>query len=82
MGNTASRVGNADNALPSTTTVNLGTGPNYAGYLDLNGHNQTLAGLVQTSGCTLTQHINVYNSSSTPSTLTLNVASGTNTYVA
>jgi len=45
----------ADNSLPSGTTVNLGQGasPNL-GALDLNGHNQQIAGLNSTVGTTTT----------------------------
>jgi fibronectin-binding autotransporter adhesin len=71
-----------DHALPTSTNLRLGlnSGGNlYSGLLDLNGFNQQLAGLTRESGAT-SPHVHVFNSSSTQSTLTLNIASGTNTY--
>jgi len=68
------KLGN-DNVLPTGTTVQLGYST-LAALLDLNGHNQQLAGLTIPS----TTSNSVYNSSSTASTLTLNIASGSNTY--
>ena len=72
-----------DNALPTTTSLSLGfvSGANqYTGLLDLNGFHQELTGLVRHTGAT-GPYINVFNSNATTqSTLTLNVASGVNTY--
>jgi autotransporter-associated beta strand protein len=65
-----------DNALPTTTVLTIdsaGSGANYSGRslaLDLNGHNQTLAGLI--SNDTVDQQARVRNSSSTYATLTVN----------
>jgi fibronectin-binding autotransporter adhesin len=63
------------NALPTTTVVTLdggdGTGTGRFCYLDLNGRNQTLAGLTNVTGLTdRTQR--VYNTSANPATLTIN----------
>ena len=74
------------NALPATTSLNLYGATTMAGSiyatLDLNGFSQTLAGLTDTgsSSTTGTFGTRVINSSSTPVTLTLNIASGTDTY--
>ncbi len=74
------RLGN-DNALPTTTTVHLGNVA-HTGYLDLNGNDQELAGLVKASTSTASNSlISVFNTSASQSTLTLDIASGTNTYV-
>jgi len=78
---TITRIG-VDNALTVGTTLNLGyTSGTYVGLFDLNGHNQELAGLVKTTGSTAaTADISVFNRNATQATLTLNIASGTNTY--
>jgi len=72
------------NALPSGTVLNLSDNSNsgYSGLLDLNGYDQQVAGLVRSAGSgTAAANIRVFNSSATLSTLTLNIASGTNNYV-
>jgi autotransporter-associated beta strand protein len=65
----------AANRLPTATTVTLGSGAT-GGILDLNGLGQQLAGLT-TSGSGTNR---VVNSSSTAAALTLNIASGSNTF--
>ena len=78
-----------DNALPTATSLNLtgATGQATVGgvytTLDLNGFSQTLAGLTDTGASQSKAQgfgKRVINSSGTLSTLTLNIASGTNTY--
>jgi len=82
LGNSAVKLG-ITNALPTATVLNLSDNSNggYYGLLDLNGYNQQLAGLVKSSGSgTLAENIRVFNSSATLSTLTLNIAAGTNRF--
>lgn len=77
-----------NNALPTTTSLNLEGATSQAvntfTTLDLNGKNQTLAGLTDTNSSSASAGVTfgkrVINSSSTLSTLTLNIVSGTNTY--
>ena len=77
-----------NDALPTATSLNLDgvTGMSGSIYatLDLNGFSQTLAGLTDTnsssSSSSGTFGTRVINSSDTPATLTLNIASGTDTY--
>ena len=77
-----------DNALPTTTSLNLeGTtaqATNTFTTLDLNGKNQALAGLTDTNSSSSAANVafgkRVINSGSLLSTLTLDIASGTNTY--
>ena len=77
-----------NNALPTLTSLNLTSVASQAGNtfttLDLNGKNQTLAGLTDTGGGVATAGFafgkRVINSSATLSTLTLDITSGTNTY--
>jgi len=77
-----------NDALPTTTRLNLeGTtaqATNTFTTLDLNGKNQTLAGLTDTNNSSSATNVafgkRVINSGSLLSTLTLDIASGTNTY--
>jgi fibronectin-binding autotransporter adhesin len=77
-----------NDALPTVTSLNLKAFVNIAvdayATLDLNGKNQTLAGLTDTgssqSNGSYIAGKRVINSSATLSTLTLDIASGTNTY--
>lgn len=62
------------NRLPATTVVTLGAGAN-SGILDLGGESQTVAGLISSSSSS-----RVVNSSPIFGTITINTASGTNTY--
>jgi autotransporter-associated beta strand protein len=68
----------ANNALPVGTSLTLGDGvANTSGVFDLNGKTQTVAGLF-TAGTGAAN--NVFNSSGTAGALTVNVASGTDTF--
>ena len=77
-----------NDALSTTTSLNLeGTtaqATNTFTTLDLNGKNQALAGLTDTNSSSGAANVafgkRVINSSNTLSTLTLDIASGTNTY--
>jgi len=71
-----------NDALPTGTTLGLGyTSGTYFGLLDLGGYNQTLAGLARSTGSTAAAtSLSVFNTNATLSTLTLNIASGINTY--
>jgi fibronectin-binding autotransporter adhesin len=73
------------NALPTTTSLNLTGATNTANTfatLDLNGFGQELAGLTDSGSTSSVANFGkrVINSSATLATLTLNIASGTNTY--
>jgi autotransporter-associated beta strand protein len=59
-----------NNAIPVTATLNLGQNDGNSANFDLNGFNQTLAGLVYTAGTGGTKMIS--NSATAPSTLTFN----------
>jgi fibronectin-binding autotransporter adhesin len=64
----------AANALPTTTSLDISTTTNVSGQsasLDLNGFNQTLAGLTSTASASTRS---VENSSGTPATLTISNA--------
>ena len=63
------------NALPTTTSVNIGQSDSNNATLDLNGSNQTLAGLTANLGTGGTKQV----TSATAATLTVN-NSGSNTY--
>ena len=65
------------NRLPTTTSVTLGTGSN-SGTLDLNNQSQTIAKLL-TSGTGTNRVVDSTNDGTVP-VLTINIASGTNTY--
>jgi len=77
-----------NNALSTTTTLNLegatAQATNTFTTLDLNGKNQALAGLTDTNSSSSAANVafgkRVINSDSLLSTLTLDIASGTNTY--
>ena len=73
------RLSGGDNRLPTNTVVRLGNGSNLGGaaVLDLNGQNQTVAGITQ-DGTTMTMMIT--NASATASTLTVNPRSSPYTY--
>ncbi len=79
-GNTAINAGTlkdgANNALPTGTTLTIGSAGNSA-LFDLNGKSQQVAGLL-TAGTAANQ--SVINSSGTNGTLTLNVTSGTDVF--
>ena len=68
----------ANNALPTTTALALGSGTtNASGILELNGFSQELAGLTTAGTGTANR---VVNGSSTLSTLTLNLATGSGSF--
>ncbi len=65
------------NLLPTGTVVNIGqSASTNLGTFDLNGNNQTIAGLVSTLGTATTTATNLVTSAGT-ATLTINTASGT-----
>jgi len=71
----------ADNTIPATSIVHMGNNAAAgSALLDLNGHNQTLAGVVPTSGNTVTT-LNVVNSSATPAALTINSNAATSSSI-
>jgi len=72
------KIGGADNRLPTGTTLQLGNaGAIQAATFDLNGFNQTIAGLVSLGAQVgPTYHSTVTNTSVTGSTLTVNGATG------
>ncbi len=69
-----------DNALPTTTVLTInggnGSGSGRASAYDLNGFSQTLAGLTNTTGLSLRAQRVFNTNSTTPSTLTVNNATG------
>jgi fibronectin-binding autotransporter adhesin len=70
-----------NNRLPTSTFVRLGQAASAnVGTLDLNGNNQTIAGLASTSGSNGSAGSNNTVTSVTPATLTVALASGTATY--
>jgi fibronectin-binding autotransporter adhesin len=66
------------NRLPTTTTLTLNGNSSFQSQLDLNGQNQTVAGLLATG--TLANADVVNSNSTTTGTLTVNVASGSDTF--
>ncbi len=68
----------ASASLPITTTVQLGATSGVSPTLDLNGASQQVASLANVPGSTVMGTI--VNTSSTPSTLTLNAASGASSF--
>ncbi len=66
--------------LPTGTVVNIGqAASSNVGTFDLNGNNQTIAGLVSTTGTNAAAVSNTVTTSTTPATLTINTA-GSNSY--
>jgi autotransporter-associated beta strand protein len=64
-----------NSALPSATVVTMGQGGNYTATLDLNGKNQTIAGLTETSGNTGGANALTVTNTGAAATLTINNSS-------
>ena len=76
IGNGTVKLDLGNDRLPTGTVVSLGSSGNNLGALDLNGQNQSIAGLVSTAGTSVSTTLKNTVTSATAATLEINVANG------
>ena len=76
IGNGTVKLDLGNDRLPTGTVVSLGSSGNNLGALDLNGQNQSIAGLVSTAGTSVSTTLKNTVTSTAAATLDINVANG------